>query len=536
MERPVTEQGTMWRDRAILIAACCLLWLPLLAGRVLWHPDEPRFALMTLGMLETGEYIAPLKMGEVYSSKPLLHLWATAAVSALMGEVDEISMRIPSFLAGLGGVLVTHALASLLFGARAGLLSALVLATDVRYLTQAQWSSTDILLCFFITAALACFYAGYRTRQSRWYLLMHASCAFGTLTKGPVGFVLPGLVVLVFLVSMRDLREIVRLRLVEGALIVALLVAPWLLLYARRAGGHDTWTLLITENIQRYLHAWNNQHPWHYYLWRFPLDFLPWTLVLPAAAWYSRERVEKRDRWFLGIWFVAVFLFYSVSTGKRGVYILPLHIPAAILVGWFWDRATGTDWPQAKRWIRGIRWIIGLSLALLGAALVFMAPRLIEGLEGPARAGVTAWALLTSAAGIAIILQPAKRTIALTALAIAILSAGLTHGLAASSQHEDLMGFAGEVARFVPAGAPLATVTHAEELAFYAARIPSAELRPGKLMRRWLETPGTIYMILDDKTLADLESRQGGNAEILAVRELRGERYHVVVRRATEGS
>jgi len=524
----------MWRDRAILFAVCCLLWLPLLVERPLWHPDEPRFALLTRGMLETGEYVAPTKMGEVYSSKPLLHLWATAFFSWLLGAVDEIALRIPSFLAGLGGVLVTHALGAALFGARAGLLAALVLATDVRYLTQAQWSSTDILLCLFMTAALACFYAGYRTRNGRWYLLMHACCALGTLTKGPVGFVLPGLVILVFLIAARDLREIARLRLVEGAVILALFVGPWLALYARRAGGGDTWTLLVTENIQRYLHAWNNEHPWHYYLWRFPLDFLPWTIVLPAAVWYSRGRVDARDRIFLAIWFVVIFIFYSATRGKRGVYILPIHPPAALLVGWFWDRADTTSWPAARRWLNGARWALGGGFAVLGAALAWQAPRLIEGLEGAERAALAVWALLTSAAGIAIILQPPKRTIALTALTVAVLSAGLAHGVAASGQREEFTRFAAEVARSVPEEAPLATVTHAEELAFYAERAPVAELRPGKLMRRWLETPGTIYMILDEKCMDDLETRPEQPWEILAEQRVRREIYRVVVRRSPE--
>ncbi len=487
-------------------------------------------------MLETGEYVAPLKMGEVYSSKPLLHLWSTAAVSAILGGVTEISMRIPSFVAALLGVLATHALGAALFGARAGLFAALVLATDVRYLTQAGWASTDILLCFFMTAALVCFHAGYRTRQSRWYLLMHAFCALGTLTKGPVGIVLPGLIVLVFLIAQRDLREIGKMRLVEGTLIALALVGPWLLLYARRAGGDETWTLLITENIQRYLHAWNNQHPWHYYLWRFPLDFLPWTIVLPAAVWYSRARMGAADRRFLWIWFAVVFLFYSASSGKRGVYILPLHPPAAILVGWFWDRAAGAPWPGTQGWVRAGRWGIGGTFALLGATMAQMAPRLIDGLDTAGRAGVTVWALLTSAAGLAIILQPSQRTIALTALAVALASAGLTHGVTASSQREDLREFAAEIARQVPEDAPLGVAPDAEEMAFYAMRTPDAELKPGKPMHRWLETPGTIYMILDGRCLADLGSRPGQQWEVLAERKLWKGDFHVVVRRSTEGS
>ena len=522
------------RDRAVLIGACCLLWLPLLAGRPLWHPDEPRFALLTRGMIQTGEYVAPLKMGEVYSSKPLLHLWATSLVSVVAGSVDEVTMRLPSFLAGLGGILVTYALASSLFGARVGMVAALVLATDARYLTQAQWASTDILLCFFITAALACFHAGYRSGRRWWYLLLYSFCALATLTKGPVGFVLPGLVILVFLAAQRDLGEIRRLRLVEGCLIMGALVGPWLLLFARRAGGHDTWTLLVTENILRYVHPWNNAHPWHYYLWRFPLDFLPWTLVLPAAVWHSRTHVEPSPRRFLWIWFAVVFLFYSASSGKRGVYILPVHVPAAILVGWFWVSAARAPWPNAERWLQASRWGLGCTFALMGAAMAWLSPR-IESLSGSGQAGVAVWGLLTSIAGLTIIMVPARKTVALTTLAVALTAAGVTQGVTAGSRHDDVLEFAGEIARLVPADAPLGIVSSAEELAFYAARQPVAELRPGKLMDRWLGTPGVIYLVLDDACLADLQARQGLRWRRLAERTLRMGRFHLVVRDPTGG-
>jgi 4-amino-4-deoxy-L-arabinose transferase-like glycosyltransferase len=522
------------RDRAILTAACCLLWLPLLAARPLWHPDEPRFALLTRSMIQSGEYVAPMKSGEIYASKPLLHLWATSLVSVVAGRVDEVTLRLPSFVAALGGILLTYGLASSLFGARSGLIAALVLAADARYLTQAQWVSTDILLCCFVTAALACFHAGYRGRRSRWYLLMHVCCAFATLTKGPVGLVLPGLVILVFLAVQRDLREVLRLRLAEGALILCVLVGPWLLLFAGRAGPHDTWTLLVTENVDRYLHAWNNAHPWHYYLWRFPLDFLPWTLVLPAAAWHSRTRMEAPDRRFLWAWFAVVFVFYSATSGKRGVYILPAHVPAAILVGWFWDLAARAPWPGAARWLQGARWALGLAFAVGGAAMAWASTR-VESL-GQARAGVALWGLLISMAGLLILAMPARRSVAMTTLAVALTAAGVTQGVTAGDRHQEVLRFAGEIARIVPAGAPLGIVSTAEELAFYAGRLPDAELRPGKQMERWLGTPGVLYLVLDDARLDDLRARDGLRWDLLAERTLMKGRFYLVVKHPIEGS
>jgi 4-amino-4-deoxy-L-arabinose transferase-like glycosyltransferase len=364
---------------------------------------------------------------------------------------------------------------------------------------------------------------------------MYVMCGLGTLTKGPVGFVLPGLVVLCVLVARRDLREIGRLRLFSGALIMAVLVGPWMVLFSRQAGGGETWALLVTENIHRYLNAWNNVHPWHYYLWRFPLDFLPWTLLLPAAVWRSRKAVERAERSFLWIWFAVVFLFYSASTGKRGVYILPLHPPAAILVGWFWDRVVERSWTGAAIWDRATRFGLGGAFALLGGAVAWRAPSLLEPFGGTGRAGLVLWGLLTTAAGFAIIVQPSRRTIALAAGTVALVVAGaVVHGVPAVNQREKLLEFTGAIARSVPQGAPLGIVTHAEELAFYAGRFPDAELKPGRLMDAWLRTPGTVYMILDGRCLHDLRSRPELHWELLAERELAKGTFYVVVRRETE--
>jgi len=87
----------------------------------------------------------------------------------------------------------------------------------------------------------------------------------------------------------------------------------------------------------------------------------------------------------------------------------------------------------------------------------------------------------------------------------------------------------------VPADAPLGIVSSAEELAFYAARQPVAELRPGKLMDRWLGTPGVLYLVLDDACLADLQARPGLRWRRLAERTLRMGRFHLVVRDPTGG-
>ena len=117
------------RHRLTLIALCTLMWLPALPVRTLWPTDEPRYALIARDMAESGDYIVPIKRGEVYHSQPPLYLWLEVLSGKLLGGLGETAARLPSFLAAISCLLIVHGLATRLFGAGAGLACALVLAT-----------------------------------------------------------------------------------------------------------------------------------------------------------------------------------------------------------------------------------------------------------------------------------------------------------------------------------------------------------------------------------------------------------------------
>jgi 4-amino-4-deoxy-L-arabinose transferase-like glycosyltransferase len=98
---------------------------------------------------------------------------------------------------------------------------------------------------------------------------------------------------------------------------------------------------LLHHSLERYARAWEHTAPWYYYLGAFPAEFLPWTLFLPQAL-VTRGGLgqsQGRDgRWFTVCWLVTILGFFSISTGKRDIYILPAFPAAALLVGWSWSR------------------------------------------------------------------------------------------------------------------------------------------------------------------------------------------------------
>lgn len=519
------------RDRLLLAAFCAMVWLPGLPARTLWPTDEARYAVIARDMAATGDYVVPMKRGDVYHSQPPLFLWSGVAAIHMTGGASEWGLRIPSFVAGLCGVLVVHALATAWFGAAAGLLAALVLATDVRYLIQAQWISTDMLLCFLMTAALACFAEGYRNRRRGWYLACYALVSAATLTKGPVGVVLPGLVILSFLTVQRDWKEILRMRLPAAALIFAAMVLPWYLMFGARTAGDQASDLVMTQSVHRFLNAWNNQQPWHYFLRQLPVDILPWSLAFPFALWFGWRRMSSLPWRFLACWMSVMFLFFSVSTGKRGVYLLPLHPAAAMAIGWFWDagiRAAGDD-PLARAARLAGRLTAGLFMAAAAVAAGWMA---LGPLAPGARQAAWGLAAIAGIAGLALMLLPLRRLPYAAATATgALCLAALALAAPIQNRRLDAVAFARDVSARVPAGAPLAMSRRRfEELAWYGGLAPDRELRSGHGdLSEWLASPGTVYAVVDRASYEQLPSSLPSSWQEIAHGLVAGEPYHLIV-------
>ena len=334
----------------ILLVFCSLLFILGVGRWDLWNPDEPRYAQVAREMVDRGDWVLMHVNGNTYEDKPPLFFWLIALSSFLWQGFTSFSARFPSAFLSTLTVLLTFFLGKKLYGSRAGFLSALILATSFEFAYLSIRANIDATLTFFTTASLLFFLQWYQSnkveegekRDNRGLSIygFYIGMAFATLAKGPVGFILPLLVSLAYLLFQKDWKTIKRMRLLTGMVLFFMIVLSWYLPAVLKGGQNFLNETLLHHTLDRFVKGSSHIRPVYYYLSNFPVDFLPWFLFLPGAIVYGlskRKGKISKDFLFLLVWFVVIFLFFSFSKGKRAIYLLPLYPAASLLVGRFWD-------------------------------------------------------------------------------------------------------------------------------------------------------------------------------------------------------
>ena len=388
------------RHTIVLIGVCVLTFFVGLGSPAITDSDEGFYAESAREMVESGDWLTP-HFNYVYRfEKPVLYYWLAASAYVVAG-VSEAAARFPSALAGLGLVLLTSAVARRWYDPDTALLAGLITATSFGYVTMARQALPDLTLAFFITlstwAALIAWLDSPPTAEEGapdsdtrvgWVVLAGIGAAGAMLTKGPVGLVLPALVVGPLVVWEWCIGHSRRLRathLVIAGTVLLVLAAPWYLAMTAEHGVAYLDRFFIGENMDRFATTRYNAHrPVWYYL---PIVFgglLPWSPLM--LLWWPaiRRALSGRDGGLrtaltgvrLTWWAVAPLLLYTLSVGKQPRYVLPILPPLAILLARVIGQCIATG--------DGMRiFKIGTSLSalamLLVAGLVFRAqPLLVE--------------------------------------------------------------------------------------------------------------------------------------------------------------
>lgn len=389
------------RDRLLaagVATIAALLLLPGLGNLDLWAPDEPRYVEIA-DEVARGDGVARwfvLELnGEAYTQKPPLYYWLAAWPGLATGRVSAGEARLPSAIAGIAAATMTFWLGLRLFASPiAGLYASGILLTSFRFAHLARRAQLDVLLTAFETLALLAFVrqeSGIGSKKAN-VAVFHAAMGAAVLTKGPVGL-LPLIVILVVL-SVERRGALWRDWLPAWGLALSLGPACLWLAAAVSLTPPGFFESAVIENLfDRFANGTSHPRPFYYYLIQFPADFMPWTLVWPAAAmalahsWKKNASTESYGWRVVAIWLGVFFVFFSLSAEKRGLYLLPAFPAAALLCGAGLDRALARRDPLSSR-IQAA-FVFGLIALSLAGGLLALAPPLqwIPGFALPSELG-----------------------------------------------------------------------------------------------------------------------------------------------------
>lgn len=321
------------RPLALLLALAAALLLFHAGSVPLVGPDEPRYARVAVEMARSGDLVTPTLQGRPWLEKPALYYWLAAASFRLLGET-EAAARVPSLLAALIFASSTAVLGARLLGARAALHAGFVLATSLLFFAYGRAASMDMLLAAFVTVATGLLGLRLLGRAgNRDLLVAWAAVGLATLAKGPLGLLLPALVVLGQAALTRDLRSLRRVVSWPSLLVFAAVAGPWYAAILHAQGRHFVEVFLLDHNLQRFTSTIHRHPgPFYYYLPVLVVGLFPWSALPLAGLGGLAPRASRRDL-FLLLWLVAPLLFFSAAGSKLPGYALPCLPPLALLAG-----------------------------------------------------------------------------------------------------------------------------------------------------------------------------------------------------------
>ncbi len=355
----------------VLLLGCAALDLYRLGAPSLFDQDESEYGEIAREMADRGDPVTLHVNGQPLFVHPPLYMWLVAATGRVVG-FSEFSIRIWSVAGSILAVYLTVLLGRDLFNPRVGLLAGAILALTLQYLFQSRLAVFDTVLIAWMLLAFRAFLAAYRSGRRGDYLRFFLFAGLATATKGPIGLVLPGLVIGAFAVVRRAWRWCAQVPWTEGLALYAAIGLSWYVVETVRHG----WAFIATNfgayTLGRFFGVVEKHSaPWYFYVPVALLGAFPWTTFWPAAAAMHIRRWKDHDGSLIVLlWVIVPLLFYTAAQTKLPGYIMPIFPFSAIGVAAVWDQALGRR--RDKRIAAAAAWLLLLVGALFWATAWFL--------------------------------------------------------------------------------------------------------------------------------------------------------------------
>lgn len=320
----------------------CLLFFSFKAAQLGYSiPDEKRYIQSVKEMVETRDWMTPRYHGKKRFEKPILFYWF-GSLSSTVRETSIYAARFPSILFGAFTVLIVYLLGCELFDRRAGLISALLLATSGMFYMYSRFATPDAMLTFFITSALYFFIKGYRNldkRDTDSFYAFFALMGLAALTKGPVGPLLVIIVATVFIMCYGKAGRLIKnMELCGGILVFLAIAVPWFLVMINIHGNEyidHIWGVETLGRVANSIDFSSLIKAARRYILVIVVVNLMMSAFLPSAVISSARSGSKNKKTaiFLLGWALTVYLFFVFVGTKKGHYLLPASPALALLIG-----------------------------------------------------------------------------------------------------------------------------------------------------------------------------------------------------------
>ena len=498
--------------------------------------DEAFYAQAGREMVESGDWVTPHYNRQPRFEKPVLFYWLVA-LAYLAAGIGEFAARVPSALAGLGLVLAAFACARRWYDDRTAVLAGAITATSFGYVAVARQALPDLALACFVTAgtwaafeALVAVPRPAGRRRLGWLVAAGVALAAGFLTKGPVGVVLPALIVGPPAVwrclvegrarAGRPGPPFARLAGDVGllAVVCVALTLPWFGAMTATHGVAYLERFFIAENVERFATArYNDPRPIGYYVPIVIGGLLPWSPLMlvwwrPVRRMLARaRRIEPAEVW-LGLWAAAPLVFYSISVGKQPRYMLPVLPPLAILLARGVSRALARQAANGAgrdRLLAAGGIAAGVVLLLFAAAVARAGILLGDG--SPASIRTAALLIALSGLGVVLAAMSSRQRLLPAALAGAsvVTTLSLQYSVLSRPGPEPVERMAALVRAADSGDVPYGRYrVFVRNLVYYTGR-PHVELITSEQLRGFLASPEPVLCVLPD---TDLEQARADGA------------------------
>ncbi|MER2997600.1 ArnT family glycosyltransferase [Pontibacter populi] len=323
------SRSTVWVLLAILLVA--LLYN--LGGWGVLETSEARYAEISREMLVSGNVLHPRLLGILHYHKPPVTYIISAAGMSLFG-VNAFGARFFLQLSFILQALLVYQVGWLLFKNRSVAFTALIVyVTTPAVLVSARNLTTDSFLATFELLAIWCWINYKLQSKPAWLFLFYSSLALAFLTKGPVGLIFPVMVVIGFK-SNNTFTAKHSVRHLAGIVFFLLMSASWYI-YLMVQDKQFVDYFILKHLVDRYANpeTFHRSKPWWFYLLLAPALSLPWIAILFLYFRKLKHLVAVQKRLFI-LWLLAPLLFFSISSSKLILYILPFFSGLALLVAW----------------------------------------------------------------------------------------------------------------------------------------------------------------------------------------------------------